>query len=102
MSHYELKIKEEVFKLKVGETLPYRLPKLTPGTYQISVKAFDKAGNFTESRVEVKIESIPIPQITICPEIFRSGEELFYAAGTSLPESKVIVFFGKREELIEK
>ena len=102
MSYYEVRVKEEIFRLEKGETMPYRLPKLEPGAYDISVKAFDRAGNFNESGVEVKIESISIPQITICPPVLNPLEELFYAEGIVLPNSKVIVFFEKEEKLIKE
>lgn len=102
ISHYEVKIKEDVFKVKKGENYPWRTPNLPPGTHHISVKAIDRAGNFIESSIEVKIESIPVPEITICPGVFRSGEEVLFVSGTAIPESKVIVFFEKNEKLIKK
>jgi|GEM_PF-2364351 len=102
ISHYEVKIKEEIFEVQPGENYPWRMPHLPPDTYHIVVKAIDRAGNSTESSTEVKIESIPIPEIAVCPKSFNSGEEILFVSGTALPSSKVIVFFEKDEELIKE
>lgn len=102
MSHYEIKIDDQdFFRVEKGKTTPFRMPLQPPGIHRVSVKAIDKAGNFIESSTEVRIESIPIPQITICPEVFRSGEEMLYVGGTALPNSKVIVSLEKDGELIK-
>ncbi|MFQ6049489.1 MAG: cohesin domain-containing protein [Candidatus Paceibacterales bacterium] len=102
ISYYEVRIGEEVFKVKVGENLPWQMPNLTPGSYSILVKAIDKAGNVVENRAEVMIESIPVPQITLCPETFISGQELLYIGGNVMPESSVLIFFEKNGKLIKK
>lgn len=97
MSHYEVNVNDKIYIVKIGETLPYRLPKLPPGNHMIEVKAFDKAGNFIESDIKVKIESIPVPQVTTCPKTFESGEELLYIGGTALPNSRVIIYLEKED-----
>lgn len=102
MSHYEAKIKDDVFEVRPGENFPWRTPVLVPDTYNILVKAFDRAGNFTESRAEMKIESIPPPQVTVCPKTFRSGEEMLFVSGTALPNSKLIILFEKEGKLIKE
>jgi len=103
MSHYEIKIGEkDFFKVEIGKTMPLRMPLLTPGTYLIIVRAFDKAENFSESQIEIKIESILVPEITVCPRTFRAGEEKLFLAGTSLPETKQIIFFEKDGEIIKQ
>lgn len=102
VGRYEVKIKEEVFEVKLGENFPWRMPNSPPDTYQIVVKAIDRAGNSRESSTEVKIESIPIPEITVCPKSFRSGEEMLFVSGIAPPNSKVIIFFEKDKELIKE
>ena len=102
INHYEVKIKEEVFKVNPGENFPWRTPILTPDNYQVFVKAFDKAGNSTESSIEFRIDSIQIPQLTVCPGTFDSGEEALFVSGTALPNAKVIVFFEKDNEVIKE
>jgi len=103
MSHYEVKIGDRDFqKVEVGKTKPFRTPILEPGAYLITVRAFDKAGNFVESKIEIKIESILVPEITICPKTFKSGEEKLFIAGTALPETKQIVFLEKDSQIVKQ
>lgn len=102
ISYYEAKIKEEVFRVERGENFPWKTPILAPDTYQVQVKAIDRAGNFTESSAEFKIESIPVPEITTCPRSFRSGEEMLFVRGTALPNTDLIISFEKEGELIKE
>jgi len=103
MSHYGVKIGEKEFiRVEKGKTTPFRLPVQTPGILPILVKAIDRAGNFTESKAEVRIESIAVPKITICPEVFKSGEEMIYLGGTALPDIKIIISLKKEEELVKE
>lgn len=103
MSHYEIKIGEKDFlRVEVGKTTPFRVPNLIPGTYLVTVRAFDKAENFTDSQIKIEIESILVPEITVCPGTFRAGEEKLFLAGTGLPESKQIIFFEKNSEIIKQ
>ena len=100
ISHYELEIAEKLFVLESGETMPYRLPGLSPGSYDVLVRAFNNAGNYTESRSEIKVESIPTPEITVYSEFLNPAEELFYAGGIALPESKITLLLKRGEEII--
>ena len=103
ISHYELKIGDKDFiKVEKEKTTPFRMPFQTPGVYQILVKAIDKAGNFTESKTEVIIKSIAVPEITTCPAVFRSGEEMIYTRGKALPNTKVIISLKREDELIKE
>jgi hypothetical protein len=103
ISHYELKIGDKEFiKVEKGKTTPFRIPLQVPGVYAIIAKAIDRAGNFTESKAEVRIESIAIPKITICPQVFKSGEEMMYTGGTALPDTKIIISLLREEELVKE
>ena len=102
MSHYEIKIGENTFRAAPGQTMPWRIPFLLSGGYHITVKAFDKAGNSTESATDIKVESIPAPKFTICPKVFSSGEEILYIGGTSLEKSTVLIFFEKDGKTIKR
>jgi len=103
ISYYELKIGDKDFiKVEKGKNFPFRMPLQTPGVYQILVKAIDKAGNFTESKKEVIIKSIAVPEIKTCPAIFKSGDEMIYTSGKALPDIKIIVSLKKDEELIKE
>ena len=93
IGHYEIKVGENSFTAKPGETMPWRIPFLPPGSYRVSVKAFDKAGNSTESTAEVKVEPITTPKITICPKVFSSGEEVLYVGGIGKEKSTIIISF---------
>lgn len=102
MSHYEIKIGEEdFFRVALGETKPLRLPNLMPGTYKIIVRAFDKAGNYREKTTEVKVESIAVPEITVCPATYIAGEEILYIGGKALPGHSIIVFLKINDQLIK-
>lgn len=102
VSHYEIKIGEEdFFKVSIGKTKPFRLPHLTPGTYQIIVRAFDKAGNYTKSTAEVKVKSIAAPEITVCPDTYIAGEEILHIEGAALPNHTIISSFQTDEKLIK-
>lgn len=103
ISHYELKIGEEDFlRVEKGKNFPFRMPLQSPGVYQILVKAIDKAGNFIESKTEVRIDSMAVPEITTCPAVFRSGEETLYTRGKASPDIKIMISFKKEDELIKE
>lgn len=103
MSHYEVKIGEkEPIRVERGKTTPFRMPVQSPGIFPILVKAIDRAGNFIESKAEVRIESIAVPKITICPQVFKSGEEMIYLGGTALPGTKIVISLLKDEELVKE
>ncbi len=103
INYYQIEIGEEnIIKVSSGEVDPFRMPLQTPGIRPIVVKAVDHAQNFIKSGIEVKIESIARPQITVCPGVFISGEEIMYIGGNALPDSQVIVFLEKDGKLIKK
>ena len=103
VDYYEIKIgTKDVLRIAETESNPFRMPHQAPGVHDISVKAVDRSQNFTESKTEVKIESITVPEITVCPSVFASGEEAMYIAGTTLPDSQVIVFLKTDKELVKK
>jgi hypothetical protein len=53
---YQVKIDSGSF---LNQTSPYTLPVLTDGTYNITVRAYDLAGNFYDSYVDVYIDQLP-------------------------------------------
>lgn len=94
LEKYALKIDEEnMINIETGKTNPFVLPIQTPGTHSLSVWAVDLAGNKTESRAELEIRSIQIPEITIYTKAYNAGEEILYLEGTSAPSSTVTIFF---------
>jgi len=103
ISHYEIRLGEgDVFSLVEVQTNPFRLPHQTPGIHALEVKAVDEAGNKTLSTSEAKIESILAPEITVCQDVFRAGEEALFIEGSALPNIEVIIFFEREGKLITK
>jgi len=54
IDHYEIKIDLGTFSTQAS---PYKLPSLDDGEHIITVKAFDKAGNYKEKKVNVYIDT---------------------------------------------
>lgn len=96
----------EYYEVKVGEgdsfpvveenieTNPYKLSLQAPGRYPIIVKAFDKAGNFTPSSVEIEVWPIETPKILKIPKRIGLGE-ILEIEGVALPEATVRIFIRK-------
>ena len=61
MDHYEIKIDDGDF---VKTKSPYKFKELTSGEHTITVRAYDKAGNYTEETITIKIKDIAAPVIT--------------------------------------
>jgi len=100
ISHYEMKInQEDIFSLVIAEINPFSFSPHPPDSYQILVRAIDKAGNFEESLTSLDIESIPIPEISVYPKKYTAGTEAFYVSGTAPANLSVIIFFRKEGEL---
>lgn len=73
----------------------YQLPLQEPGTHQIVVQAYDKAGNFRENIAGVVIHPIQEPIITIWPKTYVAGEERLYVEGEALPKTEITIFLEK-------
>ena len=67
LDHYEMKIGDGDWFTIASELAgkPYKLPPQMPGTREISVKAFDRAGNSTSSNTKIVIKPVPIPKPVI-------------------------------------
>jgi hypothetical protein len=93
MDYYEIIVDGgEPIRIAANE-LPvdgYQLPSLSPQTHSIAVKAYDKAGNFSENSAEVKVEGIPGAEITDFPEFIRQNIPLILR-GIGAPISKIII-----------
>jgi len=103
VDYYKVEIGEgDSFKVTQVQINPLHLSYQAPGIRDIEIAATDKAGNQTLSVSELIIESIPVPKITVCPEVFFAGEETLYIAGTVSSSTDVIVFFTKENNLVKK
>ncbi|MFH1656967.1 MAG: cohesin domain-containing protein [bacterium] len=104
VSHYKVKIGEaDVFTLLDSQVNPYyRMPLQAPGDYLIKVEAVDNTGNAVSASTELKIESIPIPEITVYPNTFSPVEETLHLEGIAMPGYEVLVFFTKDGKVIKQ
>lgn len=57
------------------------LPLQSPGDKKVKVVAFDKAGNFTEKIVDLKVIPISLPTVSFITGSFVVGDEMFEARG---------------------
>jgi len=64
IDHYEIKVinvgkagEETDVYFFTEETSPYKLPKIELGTYEIIVRAFDRAGNWKDGKIRMSIVS---------------------------------------------
>jgi len=99
----------EYYEVKIGEgnpfpvapenvkNNPYQLPLQAPGKHSITIKAFDKAGNFSSATTEVEVLPIESPVITKFPKSLGPGQNLILE-GRSLPEVKIKVFIKKENK----
>jgi len=102
ISHYKIKINNKEISLVLpGEIDPFVMPLQSPGLHKVAITAIDKAGNKKESFTDVKIESIPAPEISSYSTVYNAGEELLYIGGKSLPNSIIVIFLKKDIELIK-
>jgi len=89
---YSIKIgKKQEKKVKKPS---YQSPLLLPGKYTITVKAVDKAGNYTIETTKMTIESIESPVITDYPKILYLGDP-FWLKGESFSNATIHIFIQK-------
>ncbi len=72
------------------EANPYILPKLEPGSYAVSVSAYDRAGNVTTETEKFTIEGLESPTIISYSEEITVGDTL-RIKGKSYPDASVEV-----------
>jgi len=104
IARYDIKIDAtEVISITPDElsSKAYKLPPQAPGEHSIFIKAYDRAGNFTTSSVDVTIEPIEVPIITDFPTRLSQGNQLIIK-GISTPNAKIIVSVRKEGEVIEE
>ncbi len=65
ISHYEVSIDDGSF---LGQTSPHTLPSQTDGIHNVTVRAFDEAGNYIDGFVNIYIDSIPPEDFTLYGE----------------------------------
>jgi 5-hydroxyisourate hydrolase-like protein (transthyretin family) len=96
IEYYELTIgKGESFQVKgMTEENPLKLPPQAPGKHLVVVRAFDKAGNFTDAKKEIEVLPIETPEIKSCPKSIYPNQSL-RIEGKGLADIKIKVFLQK-------
>jgi len=99
IDRYEIKIDDgewsNAAKLKAAS---YVLPKLLPGEHIILVRAYDKAGNYTEEQTKIIISAIVSPAITEYPTNIVSPGQTLVIRGTAVPKATVEIHMNKKGE----
>ena len=99
IDRYEVKIDDgKWFNAAELKTSSYVLPKLTPGEHAISVRAYDKAGNYTEQNSKIIIAPVASPKITEYPSNIISPGEKLTLKGTAVSNATVEIHLEKRGE----
>ena len=94
IDRYEMKIGEGDWFTIAAEAggKPYRMPSQGPGTKEVAVKAFDRAGNTTTTTTTTTTDSIEPPTVDpIVPPKIKYDTPLIIR-GLAKPERKVLVF----------
>jgi hypothetical protein len=99
IEYYELTIGQgEPFQVRgITKENPLKLPPQAPGKHLVVVRAFDKAGNFTDAKKEIEILPIEAPQIKSCPKSIYLNSSLTLE-GKSIKDAKIRVFLQKESE----
>jgi hypothetical protein len=99
IEYYELTIgKGEPFQVKgITKENPLKLPFQAPGKHLVVVRAFDKAGNFTDAKKEIEILPIETPEIKSCPKSIYPNSSLTLE-GKSIKDAKIRVFLQREGE----
>lgn len=78
-------------EIVVTTSTSYTLPPQTPGTRHVRVRAYDLAGNITDSAVDLTIIPIATPTMTLTSRDIYVHETKLGVNGTALPNAKVRV-----------
>jgi len=99
IDRYEIKIDGgewvDAAKLKIAS---YVLPKLSPGEHKILVRAYDKAGNYTEEQTKIIISAIASPKITSYPTNIVSPGEALVIRGTAAPKAAIEIHMNRKDQ----
>jgi hypothetical protein len=99
IEYYELTIGQgEPFQVRgITKENPLKLPPQAPGKHLVVVRAFDKAGNFTDAKKEIEILPIETPEIKFCPKSIYPNSSLTLE-GKSIKNAKIRVFLQREGE----
>ncbi len=99
IEYYQVKIGEgEPIQVRgITRSNPFQLPPQAPGKHKIIVRAFDKAGNFSEAKTEIEIFPLKTLEIRSCPKIVFQNSS-FTLKGKSVPNVQIKVFLQRESE----
>jgi hypothetical protein len=90
IDRYEIRINSEAPIIASGSD--YTFIPHPPGIYLTSVRAYDKAGNSIEDKVNIQIIPIESPGITfITKKVVIGTDDILMVRGVALPDASVIV-----------
>lgn len=97
IDRYEIKIDDgEWVNAATLKVASYVLPKLGPGEHQILVRAYDKAGNYTEEQTKIIVSAIASPEITSYPTNIISPGEKLVIKGMAVPKATVEIHMNRK------
>lgn len=85
---------EKVIEPSGSVVEPYQLEKLLPGNYNISLLAYDRAGNNSSSTINFSVDPLKAPIITDIPKEIRTLDNLAIRGSSFYPNSTVTIFIG--------
>ncbi|MFH1648108.1 MAG: cohesin domain-containing protein [Patescibacteria group bacterium] len=96
IDYYEIAFNGEIATTSKASTKedPFDIDPIPPGKYELSVKAVDKAGNFSLSSTNIEILPIEAPKIIKIPDEIEVGT-LFTVEGEINPDYIVELFIQK-------
>ncbi len=101
LDYYKITIDTKTNEIKADDfSGSYQLDVLPPGDHQVTVAAFDKAGNVASSTLNFFIEPLKAPVITDIPKIISKKDELIIRGASFYPNVEVKIYIaseGKEE-----
>lgn len=100
IAFYQAKVGEGDW-FSIGNVIgPYTLPKQAPGEHAFIVRAYDNAGNFSETATNFTVEPIAAPKITNYSQQIKSPQQALVVEGTALPNVKINIYGRKGNDII--
>lgn len=93
IDHYEVKLDNGAF---FQSSNPYRPDRISSGEHTFTIRAVDKAGNFTDGSAKVRIKEIPTPSLTAPFGGFLKFLEKLQVTGTGPADGVVAVFLNDK------
>ncbi|MEY4602508.1 MAG: hypothetical protein RL292_449 [Candidatus Parcubacteria bacterium] len=75
----------------LNSSVSFVIPALPSGTQELSVRAYDRAGNFVTENISVSVPRIKTPKITEYSEVITKEGQIIIK-GTTYPSGDVFVF----------